>query len=164
MREWAVILLCTETYLVLVKEPWCSPLPALLTLPASLGKALPCSLLPPRNGHSTGHTGTQKVETERCLSLFTLPKTCVETQARHWCWECFPLSPTSFLLSELVSSSEEGLRFRAGISHARERINICGEAEVKQRCRNGRGNNPEFISLEAVSVRYLGRPRQCFYQ
>lgn len=138
MRERAVILLYTETYLVLVKEPSCSPLPALLTLPASLGKPLLFSLLPPGNGHGMGDAGTQNTETEPCLSLFTLPKRCVETQARHGLWGCFPPSPTSFLPSELLSSLERVLRFRDGISHPEERINICGEVEVKQWCRERR--------------------------
>lgn len=138
MREWAVILLYTETYLVLVKEPSCSPLPALLTLPCFPGQASAFQFASPWKWARHGNTGTQNMEAESCLSLFTLPKRCVETQARRWLWGCFPLSPTSFLLSELLSSLERGLRFRDGISHPRERINICGEVEVKQWCRERR--------------------------
>lgn len=44
----------------------------------------------------------------------------------------------SHFLPLLWTSLERGLRFKDGISRPRERINICGEVEVKQWCRERR--------------------------
>lgn len=103
----------------------------------SLGKTLHFSFFSSWNGHGVGDTGTQNTETEPHLSLSTLPKGVWKPrQGADFGDDVSPLSPTSFLLSEVLSSLE--LRFRDGISHPRERINICGEVEVKQWCRERR--------------------------
>lgn len=137
MRERAVILLYTETYLVLVKEPSCSLLPALLTLPASLRKPL-FSLLPPRNGHGMGDTGTQNTETEPCLSTIPPPEKVCWNLGKTPTLGIFP--SFSHFLPPLWACFflERGLRFRDWISRPRERINIRGEVEVKQWCRERR--------------------------
>lgn len=101
----------------------------------SLGKLLHFSFLSLWNGHGVGDTGTQNTETEPHLSLSTLPKGVWKPrQGADFGDDVSLFLPLPSCSLKFFLPSLE-LRFRDGISHPRERINICGEVEVKQWCR-----------------------------
>lgn len=119
MRERAVILLYTETYLVLVKEPSCSPLPipphspCFPTQTSRFQPAAPCDWGQHRRDCNPARGGCS-LSLTLFISLFisyfsiyfpiyfSVLKRCKpDTHRRHRLRGFFLLSPTAFLLSSL---------------------------------------------------------------
>lgn len=119
MRERAVILLYTETYLVLVKEPSCSPLPVPPRSPCFPTQTSRCQPAAPCDWGQHGRDcnparGGCSLSLTLFISLFisyfsiyfpiyfSVLKRCKpDTQRRHRLQGFFLLSPTAFLLSSL---------------------------------------------------------------
>lgn len=156
MRERAVILLYTETYLVPVKGPSSSP---------PIPPHSPCPSVsawgqhrryrnPDLGGWSPSLTSS--ISQQRCTRL---------AQIRLKAFSL--LSPIPFLLSRrlFLPLRRQWMRGRdvPWLGQA-GRTNIVERLRLRSCAPQRRANNPEFIFLWAASVGYLGRPRQCFYQ
>lgn len=166
MRERAVILLYTETYLVLVKEPSCYPLPVPPHSPCFPRQASRFQLAAPSDWGQHGRDcnpaqGGCSLSLTLFISLFiSLFITLYRNGANQppsedtgfGDFSCFPPLPSSsphfpFLLWASTGVWGQDLPLLRLV----ERTNIRGEVEVKKLCTATQGmaraNNPEFILL-----------------